>query len=125
MSKLRQLEELTRLTEMAFETRSAAVRKYALHERGLRDRFEQLQAQRKESLRVSAETLSQKLTGMDVIYQVWIGRQITAINSELAQVLAQKEAQLSDLRIAFGKKEVAAQLLQREKSIKRPDAPDW
>lgn len=125
MGKRSELEDLSRLAEMLFETRSAAVQRIAAKEKRLRDRFETLQAQRKESLHASVETLSQKLTGMDVLHQVWLGRQLTAINSELAQVLVQKEAHLRDLRTAFGKKEVAAQLLQREKGIKRPDARDW
>lgn len=123
MSKLDELEGIAQLTELMFSARSAEVQRLSAREKELRERFDWLEQQSRSALDCSAEVLSQRLTGMDVLYQVWVGRQMTETNTELAQVLAEKSMRLGELRKAFGKRDVAHQLLKRARAIRHPGAP--
>ncbi len=125
MTKTKEMEELAELTGMVFSARSAEMLRLSAREQKLRDRYETLEKQRQTAQGQAEDVLSQRLTGLDVLYQMWVGRQMAAVNTELAQVLAEKEMRLQNLRTAFGKKEVALQLLCRQKAIKRPAEPDW
>ena len=52
--------------------------------------------------------------GADVVWRAWVGRTKTKLNLELAQVLAQKEVMLRDVRKDFGKLAVCQKLKQME-----------
>ncbi|MGH1355013.1 MAG: hypothetical protein ACRBBS_08045 [Thalassovita sp.] len=125
MTKTKEMEELAELTGMVFSARSVEMQRLSAREQKLRDRYETLEKQRQTAQGQAEDVLSQRLTGLDVLYQMWVGRQMAAINTELAQVLAEKEMRLQNLRTAFGKKEVALQLLRQQKAIKRPAGQDW
>ncbi len=125
MTKAKKLEGLAELTGMVFAARSTVMQGLSAREQELRDRYETLDNLRRSAQVQVEDILSQRLTGLDVLYHVWVGRQMAAVNTELARVLAEKEMRLQELRTAFGRKEVASQLLRRQKAIKRPAGQDW
>jgi cell division protein FtsB len=126
MKKEKQLGRLAQLTQMNFEARSSEMQALSARQDRLRERFKLLERQRLNAMSASDDdALGQRLTGVDVLYQVWIGRQLTSVNSELAQLRVEQEARLRELKTAFGKKEAVAKLLRRQKELKRPGAQDW
>lgn len=59
--------------------------------------------------------------GADVIWRAWVGRTKHALNLELAQLLAQKEILLREVRKDFGKVQICQEIARRDrnKRIKR------
>jgi cell division protein FtsB len=125
MSTLKELRELTKITEMIFARNMSEMQRLSQSENQLRARFEKLKQQQSDAQTPTTNLLSQQLTGLDVLYQVWVGRQMASVNAELAKVLVEKEARLEDLKSSFGKREVAVELQRRQCSIKRPVGQDW
>lgn len=125
MNKIHDLKDLAQLTELAFSACSAELQKLTKREVELRERFRQLEAQRKNASSPVEDVLEHRLTGLDVLYQMWVGKQLSDLNAELAVVLAEKEKQLGELRVKFGKKNVSKQLLEREIALKRPGERGW
>ncbi|MEM6890557.1 MAG: hypothetical protein AAF636_20860 [Pseudomonadota bacterium] len=56
---------------------------------------------------------SMLLVGADMIWQTWVERKIVQLNAQLAQVLALKDHELTQLRKEFGKKTAAEKLHNR------------
>lgn len=125
MNKIHDLKDLALINELAFSACSAELQKLTKREEELRERFRLLEAQRKDASSPVEDVLEHRLTGLDVLYQMWVGKQLSDLNAELAVILAEKEKQLGDLRVKFGKKNVSRQLLEREIALKRPDARGW
>ena len=57
--------------------------------------------------------------GADIIWQGWLGRAKSALNVSLAQVLAAKEAHLTEVRKAYGKVQVIQDLMAQENNKKQ------
>ncbi len=68
----------------------------------------------------SQDRSEMRLVGADIAWQSWVGRKKTALNLELAQVLAIKEHHVSQLRIAYGKLLAARDLLgTQQRNLKK------
>jgi hypothetical protein len=56
--------------------------------------------------------------GADVVWKAWLGRTRTALNLELAHVLAQKEAMKGRVRKDYGKLLASRSLVDTEKNLR-------
>lgn len=116
MSKAKQLRELQILTEMVFSAKSAEVQAVAAKQADLRDQLDYLAEQETIAQDRFDQDLQLRLSRADVVWQTWVGRQKSALNTELARVSAEKERQMQGLRQAFGRKDVAIQLAKHTKA---------
>lgn len=121
MSKERQLQELAQLTEIVFVARSAELQPVLAREKMLRERYAELDEQRRKALSSPVEEIEHRLTGADVVYQIWLGRQLSSINQELARLMVEKERHKDGVKVAYGKRDVATRLAQQAARIRRLD----
>lgn len=113
MTRARQIQELATLTQMVFEAKSAEVRTLAKRQQDLLDRLAALRSEEEAAQISFQEDLQLRMSGADIAWQSWLGRQKAAINAEMARVRAEKERELAKLRHSFGRKEVAARLAKK------------
>jgi hypothetical protein len=116
MAKAKQFQEIQALTEMLFSSRSAEVQAISARQAELRGQLHRLAEQENIAQDRFAEDIQLRLSRADVVWQTWLGCQKSALNTELARVSAEKERQMQGLRQAFGRREVANQLVQRVKA---------
>lgn len=113
MSKKRQMQELVILTEMVFSAKSAEMRELAKRQQDLHDRLEALRLEEEAAQASFQEDMDLRMSGADVAWQSWLGRQKSAVNAELARVRAEKEREMAGLRQSFGRKDVAIRLAKK------------
>lgn len=117
MSKKDQMTELAALTDMVFAAASAETQKLAVRQTQLKSMLQALRADEAAGQQYLAEDVNLRMSQVDVLWQAWLGAQARVLNQELAQVSAQRERQLRNLRIAFGRKEAAARLADRKRGV--------
>ena len=105
---------LRELTDALYQRELAQLRELLDQETRLRAALAQLG----EQARAAGDQPEAALTGLreiggDMVWQAWLGKQRTALQSELARLLARKERALPALRIAHGKQQ-AAIAMQRD-----------
>lgn len=113
MSYTKQLQDLKILTDMVFSARSAEAQAILARYAELRTQLEQLAVQESVAQDRFSEDIHLRLSRTDVLWQTWLGQQKKALNMELARVTVEKEQQMQAVRLAFGRKEVAAQLARQ------------
>lgn len=102
------------LTDALYQRELAQLRELLDQETRLRAALAQLA----EKARAAGDQPEAALAGLreiggDMVWQAWLARQRTALQSELARLLARKERALPALRLAHGKQQ-AAIALQRD-----------
>ena len=113
------LETLRHLTDLKYRQSLQGLSELRAREAALRDEIGKLResAFAAQSLPVAAHSM--RNIGADMIWLRWVSKATRALNLELAQVLAEKEALLSRQRRALGRKSVADGLAEKEKARAR------
>ncbi|MEL7091371.1 MAG: hypothetical protein AAFN94_06515 [Pseudomonadota bacterium] len=113
------LETLQALTELKYQKSLGGLADILTKETQLRGQIDKLRQQAFETQALPADQPHMHSIGADVIWLKWVGRTISRLNVELAQVLAQKEALLAGQRRALGRKTVAEALARNAKDAHR------
>ena len=105
---------LCELTDALYQRELATLREILDQETRLRAALAQLA----EQARAAGDQPEAALAGLreiggDIVWQSWLARQRTALQSELARILARKERALPAIRLAHGKQQ-AAIAMQRD-----------
>lgn len=117
----RALEDVAQVTEAVFQGRVARLRHVLEEEARLRNglrRLEEMQTMGKDAMQRDP---SMRAVGADFLWQGWMMRQRMTINTQLANVMVQKAAMLNEVRLAFGKSQVACDLLEKSRIKIRKD----
>jgi hypothetical protein len=120
MKSTSELEAMRQITEVRYQQAQQAFGVLLAEEAELRQKLARLKQQAAAADLHDAAHL--QAVGADVLWQAWVGRSRAALNTELAQVLARKEYHISRVRLAFGKRHVAAQLLDAHRQSIRKKA---
>ena len=108
---------LCELTDAVYQRKLAQLRELGEQETRLRSALAQLA----EQARAAGDQPEAALAGLreiggDMVWQAWLARQRTALQSELARILARKERALPALRLAHGKQQ-AVIAMQRDAQL--------
>jgi len=123
MKQGKQFRELVSLTEVIFAAQSAKVQKLSNQQGSLKAKYAEL-CEREEKAHVQfSQNPELRMARTDVLWRIWLGRQKSAVNADLARLAIDKERKLEELRVVFGRKNVAAALARRQQISKRPDEP--
>lgn len=122
-----QFTDLAELTDAVYRSRLSGMQKVLEQEARLRQNLQRL-----EQMSISDESLEQhamvmRAIGADLLWQGWVARRKSELNIKLANVLAQKSVMSRDLALAFGRAQVAEQLMERERdhAASRQRRPGW
>lgn len=121
MTTLRELRELATITQTHYEQRQQAFARLVAEENRLRAEIKRLDDMRHDAEVADGDTVKLRAIGADVIWQGWLGRTKTELNIRLAQVLAVKEHHLNEVRQAYGKVLVVAEMSNNLKTATRKD----
>ncbi|UWR15266.1 hypothetical protein [Sulfitobacter sp. M368] len=110
------------MTKIAYQQQQQRFQLVLAEEARLRGEIERLNGLDAHAREQFSHNHNMRAIAADVLWLGWVGRSKTAINMELARVLAVKEQHLSAVRKAYGKLVVAGQLLDRCKSNAQGDA---
>ncbi|AEI96254.1 MULTISPECIES: hypothetical protein [Roseobacter] len=116
MSK-RQLNAIKQIFDLQFKKKQGAFLAVVQKEQQLRGQLKKLDTQVRNSQ--IHEHQNMQAIGADVIWQSWVERSKKTLNLELAQVLAQKETLLSNVRKDYGKLLVSRELYSSIESTER------
>lgn len=119
---LNELNQISKIVEAKYQQRQQAFQKLMQQENKLRSDLARLDDQE----RAAEQTGDQQMRsiGADVIWKAWIGRSKTQLNLELAQVLAQKEHHIHQVRMAYGKVITTNELVDKKQRTLRKTAAD-
>ncbi|MBD3665511.1 hypothetical protein [Sulfitobacter aestuariivivens] len=109
------LTDLKTITEAVYAHRQLAFAKLVAREKGLRMKLANLDDVRLQASAATQAMHQMQSVGADVVWQTWTERTRTALNLQLAQVLAAKGHHLRDVRQAHGKMSVVNEL-QKERT---------
>lgn len=104
------LADLARLTQAVYQGRLSRLQTLLLEETRLRNDLKRLDLMQKNEDATNALDISLQALGADILWQGWVMRQKTELNMKLANVLVQKSAVIRDVKLAFGRAQVAGTL---------------
>lgn len=108
------LQDLASLTDALYRAELTKVEKLNAREASLRRDLAELEMRRRNSRNLPHTELTPvRQIGADVFWEGWLSRTHADLNTQLAQVLAQKAHMMAGLRRAFGKQAAAANLVDR------------
>lgn len=113
------LSDLVTITDAAYQMRVAGLQRLAAEEARIRSALSRIDQIGRNSSNADADWFAIHAMGADILWQAWIVRQKTQLNIQLAQVLAQREAVMRDVRHAFGRAQVAQMLLDQDAKARR------
>lgn len=119
MTVLSDLQKLQMATKVAYQQRQQSFQKVVAEEARLRQELQRLTGLDQQAREQFSHNQNMRAIGADVLWLGWVGRSKTAVNIELARVLAVKEHHLSEVRKAYGKRLVAEQLLDQHEADNR------
>ena len=105
---LRQLRSIEKIFDLKFKKKQGAFIAVVQQENQLRSQLSKLETQFRES-QIDGDQRMQAI-GADVIWHSWVERSKKSLNMELAQVLAQKEKLLSNVKKDYGKLLISREL---------------
>lgn len=108
--------QLEQILALKFQKRQQIFSKISAEENRLRAQMMRLITQDQQAEAVNDNGI--KAIGADVLWKAWVERSKTALNMELAQVLAQKERLLASVQRDYGKLLVSRQLLKDQRTHK-------
>ncbi len=103
MTAVDELGQMAVLVNAQYEQEQRKFAALIAQENQLRAELDRLDAMRRTTHLPDASMVQMQAIGADVIWQGWVGRTKTALNIQLAQVLAQKEHHQGAVRKAYGK----------------------
>ncbi|PVA09693.1 hypothetical protein DC366_11205 [Pelagivirga sediminicola] len=119
------LDKLKHATQAAYQAEQAKLRDIVRQETELRRALADLDARRQAAQALPADDLAApRAIGADVLWQGWTQRTRRELNVRLAQVLVRKADRMSAMTQAFGRAQVAAVLVDDEKTALRRKAQD-
>jgi len=110
---MRQLEKLNALLVMKLRLEERAYNKLRAREAAIRSDLERLSTQERDARK--STTVEMRAIGADISWQAWLGRSAASLNLQLAEILAQKENYVDQVRKAHGKVSMSEKLIDREK----------
>ena len=103
MTAAQDLADMATITQARYEQRQQAFAMLVAEENRLRAEIKRLDAMRHDADAADGQAIELRAIGADVIWQGWLGRAKTALNLDLARVLAVKEHHMQEVRRAYGK----------------------
>ncbi|WP_254429847.1 hypothetical protein [Ruegeria atlantica] len=113
--KRTQLQDLTTVTEAAFQREYQSLRPVLEAEAKVQQQLARLNAQVQQSRQEIASAEGYRVTGTDVLWNGWESATRRELNLQLARIRSQKLAALADLRIAFGRKQAVSNLCKNHR----------
>lgn len=107
------LAQLAEVVKAHYEQEQRQFAKLVARENQLRAELERLDEMRRATHAPEASVSQMQAIGADMIWLAWVGRSKTALNIQLAQVLAQKEHLQNAVRKAYGKVLVVQQMREQ------------
>ena len=104
------LDQLKTLSDVKYQHSKRSLSVLLARENELRTELKRLRSLARETLVQSPDQVQTRAIGADVIWMKWLGQTQRHLNTALAQVLAQKEALMTQHRRAHGRKIVAENL---------------
>ncbi|MEX3316344.1 hypothetical protein [Sulfitobacter sp. PS-8MA] len=111
MRDLAELRHLEAICQAKYDQQRQSFLRIKTEESRLRRELERLDHMARQANDASTRTGVMRAVGADIMWQAWIGRSKNELNLKLAQVLAIKDQQLAQVRQAFGKLQVAQELI--------------
>lgn len=108
---MKDLEKLRVLTELKYQASQNDLRLLVQEEQRIRQDIDRLNESASDVDRETANRMG--AIGADIVWQSWLGRMRKQLNTQLAQVLAQKERHLTKARKEFSRVLVARELEQK------------
>ncbi|MCG7521706.1 hypothetical protein [Ruegeria sp. Ofav3-42] len=118
--KCKQISDLEKVTEAAFQREYQSLCPVLDAEARVQHQLACLDAQVQQSRQEIDLAEGYRVTGTDVLWNGWESAARRQLNVQLARLRAQKLAALEDLRIAFGRKQAVASLVEKSKAARRP-----
>lgn len=109
-----QLSGLAALTDAVYRSRLAGMQRILAQEARLRQNLQRLEQMSRLDDNLEQQDIAMRAIGADLLWQGWVARKKSELNIQLANLLAQKSAISRDLTFAFGRSQVADELLERE-----------
>ena len=115
------LKDLNVITQARYQKAQAAMQVVQAEENKLRGMLNDLTEQEKNGRTVLNEDTAMRITGSDLAWNSWIGRNRRILNQQLANVLVRKEMAFRELQKHFGKADVMERLLDHEETTRRQE----
>ena len=113
------LEQLRIVAQARYDQQQQAFAQIIQQEADLRAELTRL-AQLNQSVEEVGEDIGQmQAIGADILWRGWLSRSITALNTELARVLARKAREQDRVRQAFGKLTALNELIDQRSNLRR------
>ncbi|CUH51357.1 hypothetical protein J7382_01925 [Shimia sp. R11_0] len=106
------LKDLNVITQARYQKAQAEMQAIQAEENKLRGLLSDLADQEKSSRDTMQTDATLRLTGGDLAWNNWIGRNRKILNQQLANVLVRKEMAFQELQKHFGKADVMEKLLK-------------
>ncbi|SMP07520.1 hypothetical protein [Shimia sagamensis] len=113
------LKELNVITQARYQKAQAAMQVVQAEESKLRGLLSDLSDQEKNGREMLSDDTAMRITGGDLAWNSWIGRNRKILNHQLANVMVRKEIAYKDLQTHFGKADVMEKLLEHEVQTRR------
>lgn len=113
------LKELNVITQAHYQKAQAAMQSIQAEENKLRGLLNDLADQERNGRDTLTEDTAMRITGGDLAWNSWIGRNRKILNHQLANVMVRKEMAYKDLQTHFGKADVMEKLLEHEEQTRR------
>ncbi|WP_299847476.1 hypothetical protein [uncultured Roseovarius sp.] len=114
------LKDLSNLTDALYQAELGKMRAVNAREASLRHDLAELENLRRNNMTLpQTELHTVRQIGADVLWEGWVSRTRADLNTQLAQVLAQKARMTAELRRAFGKQIAAGELLKEATDTKK------
>jgi len=113
------LKELNVITQARYQKAQAAMQSIQAEENKLRGLLNDLTEQEKNGRDALTGDTTMRITGGDLAWNSWIGRNRKILNHQLANVMVRKEMAYKDLQKHFGKADVMEKLLEYEVQTRR------
>ncbi|WP_422048570.1 hypothetical protein [Shimia sp.] len=113
------LKELNVITQARYQKAQAAMQVVQAEETKLRGLLNDLTEQEKSGRETMRHDSALRMTGGDLAWNNWIGRNRKILNHQLANVLVRKEMAFRELQKHFGKADVMKTLLEDAESKRR------
>jgi len=111
-------KDLVVLTEVSFRSRLSEMQALTSQESALRKDLELIDQQNLLSRKYAEDYAIMQKLGSDLLWHGWTDQQRTKLNTQLANILAQKESLQYNLSLAFGKS-IAAEALYSKEMLNR------
>lgn len=112
MTKAHELTQILTICEAQYAKCQQAFAQLCAREAELRAELVRLGEMGRQAQSPTTELSQMRAIGADIIWQSWLGRSKTALNTSLAQVLAVKETHIQEVRQSYGKLLVVQDLLK-------------